>query len=98
MVNFNFVDKVFSFNSLENQSSKSRHAYSLHVVDTEGCKWAQENWFVHESLVAVFTFLLVFGILGLNSLFEILTAVFIIILSGLEEKLIRNHFMFLDYI
>ncbi|GMN38770.1 hypothetical protein TIFTF001_007995 [Ficus carica] len=30
--------------SLENQSSKSRHAYSLHVVDTEGCKWAQDNW------------------------------------------------------
>ncbi|KAF5751838.1 phytanoyl-CoA dioxygenase isoform X1 [Tripterygium wilfordii] len=30
--------------SFENQSSKSRHAYSLHVVDTEGCKWAQENW------------------------------------------------------
>ncbi|KAJ4709748.1 Phytanoyl-CoA dioxygenase [Melia azedarach] len=30
--------------SFENQSSKSRHAYSLHVVDTDGCKWAQENW------------------------------------------------------
>lgn len=30
--------------SFENQSSKSRHAYSIHVVDTEGCKWTQENW------------------------------------------------------
>ncbi|KAI9168789.1 hypothetical protein LWI28_001971 [Acer negundo] len=30
--------------SFENQSSKSRHAYSLHVVDTVGCKWAPENW------------------------------------------------------
>ncbi|XP_031286105.1 phytanoyl-CoA dioxygenase [Pistacia vera] len=30
--------------SFENQSSKSRHAYSWHVVDTDGCKWAQENW------------------------------------------------------
>ncbi|OAY29239.1 phytanoyl-CoA dioxygenase [Manihot esculenta] len=30
--------------SFENQSPKSRHAYSLHVVDTDGCKWAQDNW------------------------------------------------------
>ncbi|KAJ7942991.1 phytanoyl-CoA dioxygenase [Quillaja saponaria] len=30
--------------SFENQSSKSRHAYSVHVVDTDGCKWAKENW------------------------------------------------------
>ncbi|KAI6689265.1 hypothetical protein NL676_026093 [Syzygium grande] len=30
--------------SFENQSSKSRHAYSLHVVETDGCKWAQSNW------------------------------------------------------
>jgi phytanoyl-CoA hydroxylase len=30
--------------SFENQSSKSRHAYSLHVVDTDGCKWAPDNW------------------------------------------------------
>ncbi|VVA39167.1 PREDICTED: phytanoyl-CoA dioxygenase [Prunus dulcis] len=30
--------------SFENQSSKSRHAYSLHVVDTDGCKWARDNW------------------------------------------------------
>ncbi|KAK2975788.1 hypothetical protein RJ640_026050 [Escallonia rubra] len=34
--------------SFENQSSKSRHAYSLHVVDTNGCKWAQDNWSVDE--------------------------------------------------
>ncbi|PON78786.1 Phytanoyl-CoA dioxygenase [Parasponia andersonii] len=30
--------------SLENESSKSRHAYGLHIIDTEGCKWAQDNW------------------------------------------------------
>ncbi|XP_022151735.1 phytanoyl-CoA dioxygenase-like [Momordica charantia] len=30
--------------SFENQSPKSRHAYSLHVVDTDGCVWAQDNW------------------------------------------------------
>ncbi|XP_058184363.1 phytanoyl-CoA dioxygenase [Rhododendron vialii] len=30
--------------SFENQSSKSRHAYSLHTVDTVGCKWAPDNW------------------------------------------------------
>lgn len=35
--------------SFENQSSKSRHAYSIHVVDTEGCKWTQENWSVNDS-------------------------------------------------
>ncbi|PPR95332.1 hypothetical protein GOBAR_AA25336 [Gossypium barbadense] len=28
----------------ENQSSNSRHAYSLHAVDTDGCKWAEDNW------------------------------------------------------
>lgn len=30
--------------SFENQSSKSRHAYSLHVIDTNDCKWAADNW------------------------------------------------------
>ncbi|KAK4484158.1 hypothetical protein RD792_011378 [Penstemon davidsonii] len=30
--------------SFENKSSSSRHAYSLHVVDTDGCKWAEDNW------------------------------------------------------
>ncbi|XP_027098551.1 phytanoyl-CoA dioxygenase-like [Coffea arabica] len=30
--------------SFENRSSQSRHAYSLHVVDTDGCRWAQDNW------------------------------------------------------
>lgn len=30
--------------SFENQSPNSRHAYSLHVVDTDGCKWAEDNW------------------------------------------------------
>lgn len=30
--------------SSENNSPTSRHAYSLHVVDTEGCKWVEDNW------------------------------------------------------
>lgn len=30
--------------SFENQSLKSRHVYSVHMVDTDGCKWAEENW------------------------------------------------------
>ncbi|KAL0446775.1 UNVERIFIED_CONTAM: Phytanoyl-CoA dioxygenase [Sesamum latifolium] len=30
--------------SFENKSSTSRHAYSLHVVDTDGCRWAEDNW------------------------------------------------------
>lgn len=30
--------------SFENQSTKSRHAYSLHVIDTNDCKWAADNW------------------------------------------------------
>ncbi|XVF85368.1 hypothetical protein PTKIN_Ptkin17bG0112000 [Pterospermum kingtungense] len=30
--------------SFENQSSNSRHAYSIHVVDSNGCKWAEDNW------------------------------------------------------
>ncbi|KAL1553660.1 phytanoyl-CoA dioxygenase [Salvia divinorum] len=30
--------------SFENKSSASRHAYSLHVVDTDGCKWVDDNW------------------------------------------------------
>lgn len=30
--------------SFVNRSLKSRHAYSLHVVDTHGCKWAKDNW------------------------------------------------------
>ncbi|KAL8137582.1 hypothetical protein V2J09_003583 [Rumex salicifolius] len=34
--------------SFENQSPSSRHAYSLHVVDTEGCKWAEDNWIRRE--------------------------------------------------
>ncbi|KAF2305507.1 hypothetical protein GH714_006050 [Hevea brasiliensis] len=29
--------------SFENHSSKSGHAYSLHVVDTDGCNWAPDN-------------------------------------------------------
>ncbi|CAL1408502.1 unnamed protein product [Linum trigynum] len=30
--------------SFENQSPKSRHAFSAHVVDTVGCKWSPDNW------------------------------------------------------
>ncbi|KAL9259832.1 Phytanoyl-CoA dioxygenase-like protein [Drosera capensis] len=32
--------------SFENQSSTSRHAYSLHIVDTDGCRWAEDNWWI----------------------------------------------------
>ncbi|KAF3775310.1 Phytanoyl-CoA dioxygenase [Nymphaea thermarum] len=30
--------------SFENQSPKSRHAYSVHAVETDGCSWAADNW------------------------------------------------------
>ncbi|CAH9064646.1 unnamed protein product [Cuscuta epithymum] len=30
--------------SFENKSGKSRHAYSVHIVDTDGCKWSEDNW------------------------------------------------------
>ncbi|CAN6478532.1 unnamed protein product [Victoria cruziana] len=30
--------------SFENRSLKSRHAYSMHAVETDGCSWAAENW------------------------------------------------------
>lgn len=30
--------------SFENLSPHSRHALSLHVVDTDGCTWAKDNW------------------------------------------------------
>ncbi|KAG5383620.1 hypothetical protein IGI04_035090 [Brassica rapa subsp. trilocularis] len=35
--------------SFENLSPKSRHAYSLHVVESDGCKWAQDNWIRREN-------------------------------------------------
>ncbi|CAA6664890.1 unnamed protein product [Spirodela intermedia] len=31
--------------SFENQSRKSRHALSLHAVETDGCTWAADNWY-----------------------------------------------------
>lgn len=34
--------------SFENKSPSSRHAYSLHVVDTDGCKWSGDNWIRRE--------------------------------------------------
>lgn len=36
--------------SYENLSSKSRHAYSLHVVESHGCKWAEDNWIRRETM------------------------------------------------
>ncbi|XP_018453175.1 phytanoyl-CoA dioxygenase isoform X2 [Raphanus sativus] len=36
--------------SFENLSPKSRHAYSLHVVESDGCKWAQDNWIRRENM------------------------------------------------
>lgn len=30
--------------SYENRSPNSRHAYSFHVVETDGCHWSQDNW------------------------------------------------------
>ncbi|KAJ0976056.1 hypothetical protein J5N97_018021 [Dioscorea zingiberensis] len=30
--------------SFENKSPSSRHALSLHVVDTHGCTWVKDNW------------------------------------------------------
>ncbi|KAF8117071.1 hypothetical protein N665_0012s0083 [Sinapis alba] len=36
--------------SFENLSAKSRHAYSLHVVESDGCKWAPDNWIQREKM------------------------------------------------
>ncbi|XP_006291538.2 phytanoyl-CoA dioxygenase isoform X1 [Capsella rubella] len=36
--------------SFENLSPKSRHAYSLHVVESDGCKWAKDNWIQRETM------------------------------------------------
>ncbi|XP_010553849.1 PREDICTED: phytanoyl-CoA dioxygenase [Tarenaya hassleriana] len=36
--------------SYENLSPKSRHAYSLHVVESDGCKWAEDNWIRRETM------------------------------------------------
>eukprot|EP00899_Mesostigma_viride_P018260 jgi/Mesvir1/26435/Mv16122-RA.1 len=30
--------------SHENRSPKSRHAYSVHFVEGQGCKWSDDNW------------------------------------------------------
>ncbi|GBG80967.1 hypothetical protein CBR_g31524 [Chara braunii] len=35
-------------NSYENTSSKSRHAYSLHLVESDGCTWEKDNWLQRE--------------------------------------------------
>ncbi|CAL9182539.1 unnamed protein product, partial [Musa hybrid cultivar] len=34
--------------SFENKSPNSRHALSLHVVDTDGHVWAKDNWLVYD--------------------------------------------------
>ncbi|RWW21317.1 hypothetical protein BHE74_00059288, partial [Ensete ventricosum] len=36
--------------SFENKSPNSRHALSLHVVDTDGHVWAKDNWLVYNIL------------------------------------------------
>lgn len=30
--------------SFENKSPKSRHAYSIHAFESDGCSWASDNW------------------------------------------------------
>nr|VDD30557.1 unnamed protein product [Brassica oleracea] len=42
--------------SFENLSPKSRHAFSLHVVESDGCKWAQDNWKTRLSLSIPFNY------------------------------------------
>ncbi|RLN40471.1 phytanoyl-CoA dioxygenase 1-like isoform X1 [Panicum miliaceum] len=41
---------VLIFYSTENLSPTSRHAFVLHVVDTEGCEWSKGNWLVHDEI------------------------------------------------
>ncbi|KAF0910212.1 hypothetical protein E2562_001409 [Oryza meyeriana var. granulata] len=36
--------------SFENLSPVSRHALSLHVIDTEGCEWSKQNWLVYSDI------------------------------------------------
>ncbi|KAG2302091.1 hypothetical protein Bca52824_030742 [Brassica carinata] len=36
--------------SFENQSPKLRHAYSLRVVESDGCKWVEDNWIRRENM------------------------------------------------
>ncbi|XP_024535439.1 phytanoyl-CoA dioxygenase [Selaginella moellendorffii] len=36
--------------SFENKSSKSRHAYSVHVVESEDCVWSSDNWIRKKNL------------------------------------------------
>lgn len=43
--------KLLCVDSFENQSPKSRHALSLHVVDTDGFKWASDNWLVFKNIL-----------------------------------------------
>lgn len=36
--------------SYENRSDKSRHAYSVHVIESaDGVQWAKENWMQREA-------------------------------------------------
>ena len=32
--------------SYENTSPKSRHAFTMHVIEGDGTKWAEDNWYV----------------------------------------------------
>jgi hypothetical protein len=63
--------------SFENHSPVSRHAFSLHVVDTEGCEWSKDNWSVHGAIsrecFVYFLFIFHFVVYGLgmtNYVFE----------------------------
>lgn len=48
---FNFILLIFGYCSFENLSPNSRHALSLHVVDTDGFVWAKDNWLVYKELI-----------------------------------------------
>ncbi|EAR83516.1 phytanoyl-CoA dioxygenase PhyH (macronuclear) [Tetrahymena thermophila SB210] len=35
--------------SKQNESSKPRHAYALHFIDSQGCRWHERNWLQRRS-------------------------------------------------
>lgn len=46
------IDGNLVHQSFENTSHKSRHAYSIHAVETDGCSWAAENWLQRKEVPA----------------------------------------------
>lgn len=42
-------------NSYENKSEKSRHAYSVHVIEQDGCEYRADNWLQRKEEDAKFT-------------------------------------------